>query len=344
MGYKELYEFQNNAIKSKDGTIIDRVNGIAFPHEDDLKKWALEQEAAAKRDHRKIGRNLDLFFFHETSPGSCFFQPKGAHIYNKLSNFVKDEYKKRGFQEVITPNIFKSHLWKVSGHWDHYAENIFSFKARDKEEFVLKPMNCPGHCLMFAHKIRSYRELPLRFADFGVLHRDEPTGGLGGLTRVRRFQQDDAHIFCKTEQIQDEIDSCLEFVSHVYETFGFEFSLMLSTRPDSYLGDLEVWNRAEIALENSLNKFGKPWKLSPGDGAFYGPKIDITITDALKRAHQCGTIQLDFLLPQRFQLEYDGENDVKCTPVMIHRAILGSIERFMAILIEHFGGKFKIFC
>lgn len=231
----------------------------------------------------------------------------------------------------------------MSGHWDHYAENIFSIKARDKEEFVLKPMNCPGHCLMFAHKIRSYRELPLRFADFGVLHRDEPTGGLTGLTRVRRFQQDDAHIFCNAEQIQDEIDSCLQFVSHVYGTFGFEFSLMLSTRPDSYLGDLEVWNRAETALENSLNTFGKPWKLSPGDGAFYGPKIDITITDALKRAHQCGTIQLDFLLPQRFQLEYDGENDVKCTPVMIHRAILGSIERFMAILIEHFGGMVKLF-
>lgn len=335
----ELSCFQNNMALSRDGTKMDRISGIAFPNENDFKQWAFDQEAAAKRDHRKIGRELDLYFFHESSPGSCFFQPKGAHIYNKLSNLIRDEYKARGYQEVITPNIYKSHLWKLSGHWDHYADNIFSFETRDQDEFVLKPMNCPGHCLMFAHKIRSYRELPMRFADFGVLHRDEPTGGLSGLTRVRRFQQDDAHIFCIAEQIQDEIDSCLEFIGHIYGMFGFEFSLMLSTRPDSYLGDLNVWNRAETALEKSLNKFGRPWKLNPGDGAFYGPKIDITITDALKRAHQCGTIQLDFLLPQRFELNYDDENGTKGTPVMIHRAILGSLERFMAILIEHFGGK-----
>lgn len=334
--------FQNKLVVSKDDTKFDRVTGIAFPKPDDFKQWALDQDAAAKRDHRKIGQNQDLFFFHESSPGSCFFQPKGAHIYNTLLSFIKDEYKKRGFQEVITPNIMKSQLWKQSGHWDHYAENIFSFKARDEDEFVLKPMNCPGHCLIFAHKVRSHRELPLRLADFGVLHRDEPTGGLTGLTRVRRFQQDDAHIFCKTDQIQSEIDSCLEFLSHVYGTFGFEFNLVLSTRPDSYLGDLDVWNRAESSLENSLNKFGRPWKRNEGDGAFYGPKIDITITDALKRAHQCGTIQLDFLLPQRFKLTYDSEHDAKDTPVMIHRAIFGSLERFIAILTEHFGGKLFI--
>lgn len=334
-----MFFFQNNLVTAKDDTKFDRITGIAFPHEDDFKKWALEQDAAGKRDHRKIGQNQDLFFFHELSPGSCFFQPKGTHIYNTLSNFIKDEYRKRGFQEVMTPNIFKTKLWKMSGHWDHYAENIFSFKNRDNDEFALKPMNCPGHCLMFAHKQRSYRELPLRFADFGVLHRDEFSSGLSGLTRLRRFQQDDAHIFCTTDQIQTEIDSSLEFLSHVYGTFGFEFDLVLSTRPDSYLGDLDVWNQAESALENSLNKFGRPWKLNPGDGAFYGPKIDVTITDAMKRAHQCGTIQLDFQLPQRFQLAYDGENDVKSTPVMIHRAILGSLERFIAILIEHFGGR-----
>lgn len=327
-------------ILSKDEkTKIYRISGIAFPRDEDFKQWAQGQGTAAKRDHRKIGRKQDLFFFHELSPGSCFFQPKGTYIYNTLLNFIKEEYRKRGFQEVITPNIFKTDLWKVSGHWDHYAENMFSFKTREKDEFVLKPMNCPGHCLMFAHKIRSHRELPLRFADFGVLHRDEPNGSLTGLTRVRRFQQDDAHIFCKADQVQSEIDSCLEFLSHVYGTFGFEFSLELSTRPDSYLGDLDVWNRAESALEKSLDKFGSPWKLSKGDGAFYGPKIDITITDALKRAHQCGTIQLDFLLPQRFKLTYDSENDVKNTPVMIHRAIFGSLERFIAILIEHFGGE-----
>lgn len=324
---------------SEDGDIkFNRVSGISFAHGDGLKEWAATLEEAFKRDHRKIGREQDLFFFHDSSPGSCFFQPKGAHIYNTLQNILRNEYSKRGFQEVITPNIFKTDLWKTSGHWDHYAENIYSIQA-DKDQFALKPMNCPSHCLIFAHKIRSYRELPIRYADFGVLHRDEPSGGLTGLTRVRRFQQDDAHIFCSTEQIQSEIDSSLEFLSHVYGIFGFKFNLVLSTRPDSYLGDLDVWQQAETALENSLNKFGKPWRLNPRDGAFYGPKIDITITDALKRAHQCGTIQLDFMLPQRFQLTYDAEGDVKCTPVIIHRALLGSLERFIAILIEHFKGK-----
>lgn len=331
--------FQRNSVEATDGTKLNRINGIAFPRDEDFKQWAHDQETAAKRNHRKIGQNLNLFFFHESSPGSCFFQPKGAHIYNTLLNFIKDEYRRRGFQEVITPNIYKSQLWKVSGHWEHFAENIFSFKTRNKDEFALKPMNCPGHCLMFAHQQRSYRELPLRFADFGVLHRDEPEGSLTGLTRVRRFQQDDAHIFCKSDQIQAEIDSCLEFLAYVYGTFGFEFSLVLSTRPDSYLGALDVWDRAESALESSLNKFGKPWKLNKGDGAFYGPKIDITITDAMKREHQCGTIQLDFQLPQRFELTYNSENDNKATPVMIHRAIFGSLERFIAILIEHFGGE-----
>lgn len=335
--------FQSNFVQSEDGSKLNRVTGIAFPRHEDFTQWAIDEGAAAQRGHRKIGLEQELFFFHESSPGSCFFQPKGAYIYNTLLNFIKDEYRRRGFQEVITPNIFKSELWKISGHWEHFAENMFSFQTRNKDEYVLKPMNCPGHCLMFAHKIRSHRELPLRYADFGVLHRDEPTGSLTGLTRVRRFQQDDAHIFCKAAQIQTEIDSCLEFLSHVYGTFGFEFSLVLSTRPDSYMGALDVWNRAESALECSLNKFGKPWQLKKGDGAFYGPKIDITITDAMKRAHQCGTIQLDFLLPQRFELTYDSENDVKDTPVMIHRAIFGSLERFIAILIEHFGGESNLY-
>lgn len=297
------------------------------------------QEEAANRDHRKIGREQDLFFFHELSPGSCFFQPKGAHIYNTLMDFIKSEYRKRGYQEVITPNIFNSKLWKQSGHWDHYAQNMFSFKT-EKDEFVLKPMNCPGHCLLFANDVRSYRELPIRFADFGVLHRNEYSGGLTGLTRVRRFQQDDAHIFCTHEQIQDEIDGCLDFLAHVYRTFGFTFELVLSTRPDDFMGTLETWTRAEQALEASLNKFGQPWKLNEGDGAFYGPKIDITITDALKRAHQCATIQLDFQLPERFELTYDtGEEPSKATPVIIHRAIFGSVERFIAIVTENFAGK-----
>lgn len=318
---------------------LERVYGISFANKDQLKEWAKLKEEAAERDHRKIGREQNLFFFHESSPGSCFFQPKGAHIYNTLIDFIKSEYKKRGYQEVITPNIFSSKLWKTSGHWEHYARNMFSLKT-DKEEFVLKPMNCPGHCLLFANDVRSYKELPLRLADFGVLHRNEYSGGLTGLTRVRRFQQDDAHIFCTHDQIQDEIDGCLDFLAHVYRTFGFTFELVLSTRPDDYIGDMDTWNRAESALEASLNKFGLPWKLNEGDGAFYGPKIDITITDALKRAHQCATIQLDFQLPERFQLSYDtGDESKKATPVMIHRAIFGSVERFLAIVTENFAGK-----
>lgn len=318
---------------------LERVYGISFETKDQLKEFTKLQEEAAKRDHRKIGREQDLFFFHELSPGSCFFLPKGAHIYNTLMDFIKSEYRKRGYQEVITPNIYNSKLWKKSGHWEHYAQNMFSFKT-GKDEFVLKPMNCPGHCLLFANDVRSYRDLPLRFADFGVLHRNEYSGGLTGLTRVRRFQQDDAHIFCTPEQIQDEIDGCLDFLAHVYQTFGFTFELVLSTRPDDYMGELDAWDRAESALEASLKKFGRPWKLNEGDGAFYGPKIDITITDALKRAHQCATIQLDFQLPERFELNYDtGEGSNKATPVIIHRAILGSVERFIAIVTENFAGK-----
>lgn len=297
------------------------------------------QEEATKRDHRKIGREQDLFFFHELSPGSCFFQPKGAHIYNTLMDFIKSEYRKRGYQEVITPNIYNSKLWKISGHWDHYAQNMFTFKT-EKDEFVLKPMNCPGHCLLFLNDVRSYRELPLRLADFGVLHRNEYSGGLTGLTRVRRFQQDDAHIFCTHDQIQDEIDGCLDFLAHVYGTFGFTFELVLSTRPENHIGDIKTWDRAENALEASLNKFSLPWKLNKGDGAFYGPKIDITISDALQRAHQCATIQLDFQLPERFQLTYNtGDGSNKATPVIIHRAIFGSVERFIAIVTENFAGK-----
>lgn len=315
---------------------MERVYGVSFETKDQLKECTRLQEEAAQRDHRKIGREQNLFFFHELSPGSCFFQPKGAHIYNTLMDFIKSEYRKRGYQEVITPNIYNSKLLKISGHLDHYAQNMFSFNA-GKDQFVLKPMNCPGHCLLFANDLRSYRDLPLRLADFGVLHRNEYSGGL---TRVRRFQQDDAHIFCTPDQIQDEIEGCLDFLAHVYQTFGFTFELVLSTRPDNHMGNLDAWNRAENALEASLNKFGRPWKLNEGDGAFYGPKIDITITDALERAHQCATIQLDFQLPERFQLSYDtGDASNKAIPVIIHRAIFGSVERFIAIVAESFAGK-----
>uniref|UniRef100_A0A336L5Z5 threonine--tRNA ligase n=1 Tax=Culicoides sonorensis TaxID=179676 RepID=A0A336L5Z5_CULSO len=321
-----------------DAESLQRVYGISFPDPKQLKEWEKIQEEAAKRDHRKLGKEQELFFFHELSPGSCFFQPKGAHIYNTLVQFIRTEYRKRGFQEVVSPNIYNSKLWQTSGHWQHYAENMFSFEV-EKEKYALKPMNCPGHCLIFDHRIRSWRELPLRMADFGVLHRNEYSGALTGLTRVRRFQQDDAHIFCAPEHIKQEINGCLDFLRSVYTKFGFTFKCVLSTRPEKFLGEIEVWDAAEKALSESLDNFGQEWKLNPGDGAFYGPKIDITIHDALKRAHQCATIQLDFQLPIRFDLGYVSETGEKKRPVIIHRAILGSVERMIAILTENYAGK-----
>ncbi|XP_063238554.1 threonine--tRNA ligase 1, cytoplasmic isoform X2 [Bacillus rossius redtenbacheri] len=321
-----------------DAESLQRVYGVSFPDAKQLKEWEKFQEEAAKRDHRKIGREQELFFFHELSPGSCFFLPRGAHIYNTLMEFIRREYRRRGFQEVVTPNVYNTKLWQTSGHWAHYAENMFSFEV-EKESFALKPMNCPGHCLMFDQRTRSWRELPLRLADFGVLHRNELSGALTGLTRVRRFQQDDAHIFCAPEQIKDEMLGALDFLRSVYSVFGFTFQLMLSTRPENFMGDLQMWDEAEKQLTNSLNEFGQPWKENPGDGAFYGPKIDITVTDALRRSHQCATIQLDFQMPIRFNLGYVSESGEKKRPVMIHRAILGSVERMMAILTESYAGK-----
>jgi len=321
-----------------DAESLQRVYGISFPDTKQLKEWKAFQEEAAKRDHRKLGREQDLFFFHELSPGSCFFQPKGAHIYNKLVEFIKEGYWKRGFQEVVSPNIYNSKLWKTSGHWDHYSDNMFKIDI-EKEMYGLKPMNCPGHCLIFDHGIRSHKDLPLRMADFGVLHRNELSGALTGLTRVRRFQQDDAHIFCRPDQIKQEMAGALDFMKTVYETFGFTYKLKLSTRPEKFLGDIKVWDEAEKGLAESLDSLGLEWKLNPGDGAFYGPKIDITVMDALRRSHQCATIQLDFQLPLRFGLTYVDEKGEKVPPVMIHRAILGSVERMIAILTENFAGK-----
>ncbi|XP_077416605.1 threonine--tRNA ligase 1, cytoplasmic [Vanacampus margaritifer] len=321
---------------------LQRIYGISFPDSKMLKEWEKFQEEAKNRDHRKLGREQDLFFFHDLSPGSCFFLPKGAFIYNTLIEFIRSEYRKRGFQEVVTPNIYNSKLWQTSGHWQHYSENMFSFEV-EKETFALKPMNCPGHCLMFDHRPRSWRELPLRMADFGVLHRNELSGALSGLTRVRRFQQDDAHIFCSMDQIEDEIKGCLDFLRTVYAVFGFSFKLNLSTRPEKFLGEPAVWEQAEKQLENSLNDFGEKWILNPGDGAFYGPKIDIQIKDAIGRYHQCATIQLDFQLPIRFNLSFvSHDGDDKKRPVIIHRAILGSVERMIAILTENYGGKWPL--
>ncbi len=319
---------------------LQRVYGISFPEAKMMKEWETFMEEAEKRDHRKIGIEQELFFSHELSPGSFFFLPHGARLYNTLLELQRSEYRKRGFEEVVTPNMYNIKLWETSGHWANYKDDMFALDV-EKDKFALKPMNCPGHCLMFAHRERSYKELPIRFADFGVLHRNEASGALSGLTRVRRFQQDDAHIFCRVDQLGSEMDGCLDFLKHIYGIFGFTFHLKLSTRPEKYLGDIETWNKAEDLLKQSLDRFNHSWELNPGDGAFYGPKIDIVISDALRRRHQCATIQLDFQLPDRFKLEYRTENseDQFARPVMIHRAILGSVERMIAILTENFAGK-----
>lgn len=317
---------------------LQRIYGISFPDNKLMKEWKIFQEEAAKRDHRKIGIQQELFFFNEMSAGSCFFLPKGTIIYNTLQKWIQSEYHKRGFKEVVTPNMYNTKLWEQSGHLPHYEENMFSFKV-EKEKYALKPMNCPGHCLLFAHRPRSWRELPIRFADFGVLHRNELSGALTGLTRVRRFCQDDAHIFCTQEQIIEEIRGVLDFLQAIYSVLGFTYELELSTRPEKFLGEVQVWDDAEARLKQALDEFGQPWDLNPGDGAFYGPKIDITVRDALKRAHQCATIQLDFQLPIRFNLNYNAPDGTEKRPVIIHRAVLGSLERMMGILTEHFAGK-----
>ncbi|KAG7457853.1 hypothetical protein MATL_G00231660 [Megalops atlanticus] len=320
---------------------VQRVMGVCFPGESEREEWEREQEQARRRDHRRIGKDQELFFFHDVSPGSCFFLPKGAHIYNTLTDFIKSEYRRRGFSEVVTPTLFSTSLWERSGHWEHYSENMFTVQCHP-HTFALKPMNCPAHCVMFEQRVRSWRELPLRWADFGALHRNELSGALGGLTRVRRFCQDDAHIFCTPEQLEEEITSCLDFVRNVYTVFGFSFRCLLSTRPTPCLGEPALWDSAEQQLERSLQQFGEAWELNPGDGAFYGPKIDIQIRDALGRQHQCATIQLDFQLPIRFNLQYVGADGEMYRPVMVHRAVLGSLERMIAILAENFGGKWPL--
>ncbi|KHJ31767.1 putative threonyl-trna synthetase [Erysiphe necator] len=362
----------------KNNDSLQRIYGVSFPDKKQMAEHKKFIEEAAKRDHRKIGRDQELFFFHELSPGSAMWLPHGTRIYNTITSFLKEQYWKRGYHEVISPNIYNSELWKTSGHWNYYKDDMFTF-GDEKETLALKPMNCPGHCLMFAHRERSYRELPWRVADFGVLHRNEASGALSGLTRVRRFQQDDAHIFCREDQIKDEITDLFDFLNAVYGLLGFTFKMKLSTRPEKYMGKLEIWNLAEAKLCSALDEFAPgAWELNEGDGAFYGPKIDITISDCLRRQWQCATIQLDFQLPQNFGLEYmstevikksedaissinkeeDSSKNIDLTdpkikkersikpvtpgcarPVIIHRAIAGSIERFTGILTEHFGGK-----
>ena len=313
---------------------LQRIYGVSFPTKEMMKDYEETQRKAKEMDHRKIGKELDLYFFNDYSPGSCFWLPEGTVIYNRLIEFIRSEYLKRGFKEVITPNMYHIDLWKESGHYQNYKENIYAIEG---EDFALKPMNCPGHCVMFRNTTRSYKELPLRLADFGVLHRNECSGSLTGLTRVRRFQQDDAHIFCAKSSIKNEIEGAIAFLKCVYNLFDFKYELYLSTRPEKFLGEIEDWDKAEQELKDAILSSGHTYTLNEGDGAFYGPKIDIILFDAFNRRTQCATIQLDFQLPQRFNLKFINELGELERPVMIHRAILGSVERFVAILVESYG-------
>ena len=319
---------------------LQRIYAVSFPDKARMKKHMEFLAAAKERDHRLIGFGQGLWFIHELSPGSTFFTGRGARIYNGLIAFIRKQYWLRGYDEVVSPNIFNVKLWEQSGHWQHYQENMFHFGV-EGQEYGMKPMNCPGHCLMFGQKLRSYRDLPMRLADFGVLHRNEVSGSLTGLTRVRRFQQDDAHIFCRRDQMKQEVLAALDFMRYVYTIFGMTYRLELSTKPKKALGDAELWAEAEEQLAEALDEFvgAGNWHVNPGDGAFYGPKIDIKVYDALERAHQCATIQLDFQLPIRFDLRYKNSAKEMVHPVIVHRAMLGSVERCIAVLTEHWAGK-----
>jgi threonyl-tRNA synthetase len=283
---------------------LQRVYAISFPKHSLLKEYQKEQKELEKRKHTEIGPKQGLFNFSELAPGCAFFYPDGTKIYNRLMTLMREEYRIRGYQEVITPNMYNQELWKISGHFFKYKDNMYLIHQDEDEVHGLKPMNCPGHCLMFDMIQRSYRDLPIRFADFGVLHRNESKDSLSELIRVRRFQQDDGHIFCMPDQIESEILAVLDFIDYIYSLFDFKYKLQLSTRPEQYLGNIEDWNKAEQQLENALKQFGKEYKINPGDGAFYGPKINVKLFDAMGREHQCGTVQLDFQLPLRFNLQY----------------------------------------
>ncbi|MBS3144740.1 threonine--tRNA ligase [Candidatus Woesearchaeota archaeon] len=322
--------------------MLQRILGHAFKSEQELKDFLEKLATAQERDHRRIGKELQLFQFDELSPGSPIFLPKGTIIYNELLQLLREQYRKRGYQEVITPQMFNKTLWETSGHWQHYKENMFVLNV-DNTEFALKPMNCPSHLALYNSTSHSYRDLPLRLADFCFLHRNEVRGTLGGMTRVRKFAQDDGHIFVTMEQVEEEMNRVLDFVNYIYnEIFKLPFSLELSTRPESAMGDKELWDKAESLLKRVLENSKIPYKISVGEGAFYGPKIDIHIKDALGRSHQCATLQLDFQLPKRFNAVYEGSDGKKHPVVMIHRAMLGSMERFIGVMTEHYAGKFPL--
>jgi threonyl-tRNA synthetase len=321
---------------------LTRIYGTAWATNEQLDEHLKRLEEAKRRDHRILGKKLDLFSFHDEAPAHAFFHPKGAHLYNKLVEYMRSSNKKAGFEEISTPLVMNVDLWHQSGHYDNYKENMY-FVDVDDRQAAIKPMNCPGHCLVYGAHKHSYRDLPLRYSEFGRVHRHERSGVTHGLFRVRTFVQDDAHIFCTPEQIKDEIQGVLEQIDRVYKDFGFvDYRLELSTRPEKSIGSDEVWQTAESSLRQVLESSGRKWQLNPGDGAFYGPKIDCHLIDCIGRSWQCGTVQLDFSMPERFGLEYIGADDAKHTPVMIHRAVLGSLERFLGILIEQHAGRFPL--
>jgi len=318
-------------------TMLTRIYGTAFLSKKDLEEHLELLEEAKARDHRKLGRELGLFKFSEVSPGSAFWLPKGTRLFNELVSLSREMGDPRGYTEVKTPLLYDSELWKTSGHWDKYRENMFLTETEDRSMGV-KPMNCPGHAHLFGSQQWSYRDLPVRYSEPGLLHRNEPSGTLHGLLRVRHFCQDDAHIFCSDDQVQEEVAGCLEFAFATYKLFGLDAKLELSTRPEQRVGDDELWDRAERALKTALDNGGWDYTVNEGDGAFYGPKIDLHITDSLGRSWQLGTVQLDYSMPERFDLSYTGADNAEHRPVMIHRALMGSYERFIGILLEHSAG------
>ncbi len=321
---------------------MQRVYGTAFFSEGELAAHLARIEEAKKRDHRRLGRDLGLFLFHPWAPGAAFWLAKGTRLYNDLAQYMREVLYPAGYVEVKTPLVFNKALWETSGHWGHYRENMFLVDSSDGEPMGVKAMNCPGHMLVFASEVRSYRDLPLRLHEQTALHRNEASGVLSGLTRVRQFSQDDAHCFVTEEQIASEVEALLKLVQRVYGDFGLPFTAKLSTRPEQFMGEIATWDHAEAALAEALERAGQPYTINAGDGAFYGPKIDFDITDAIGRKWQCATIQLDYQMPERFDLKYIGPDNAEHRPVVIHRAIFGSFERFIAILIEHFAGAFPL--
>ena len=324
---------------NKDNKMLTRINGIAFPTKEELAEYERLQEEAAKRDHRKIGREMDLFMLRDEAPGFPFFLPRGMEVYNALLEYWHEIHREAGYVEVKTPLIMNRHLWETSGHWDQYKDNMYSTSI-DEEEFCVKPMNCPGGVLVYASKPHSYRELPMRVGELGLVHRHEMRGALHGLFRVRAFTQDDAHIFMRPDQIADEIQGVVNLIDQVYSKFGFDYFIELSTRPEDSMGSDEDWEAATNGLRTALERMGLEYTVNEGDGAFYGPKIDFHLRDCLGRTWQCGTIQLDFQMPQNFDLEFMDADGERKRPIMIHRVCFGSIERFIGILTEHFAGKF----